>query len=143
MHEPRQLLADQFPTCPQRSKLVKYQRNGTQIAVFRCGEQTAPAANTDVTPEICTECPVRSKILESASAMRAVKTPFEQIHKIRSRRADNATDGWEPCKKREVVSIMACCGKTHETKLCKSGESEHFGQEVTPVICQSCPVRRL
>lgn len=131
----------EFKPCSARINLVAFRADGGKDKVYRCSEPTSPHPNQDVTPEDCDSCPVRVAVLEAAVAGRTfVRSPLA----VYPKKVDaNASEGFLACLDRVKVQRPACCGQFTEHRLCNSMQSPLFGEEVTPVMCSQCPVRRI
>jgi len=123
-----------FPPCPMRTRLVMYAADGTKQHVFRCTEASAPAANQNVTPEVCAECPVRRALLDDVHI-----PPTKRVRE--ETKPDKGGDGFVKCSSRGVVEGSMCCGSTRLIRVCLNDNCHYFQGEVSPNICASCPVR--
>lgn len=135
---------DEFLPCPKRQRLVQFHADGTKTPVFRCTEPTADAMGTDVTPDVCEACPVRSLIAKAAMRNEAYSPPLvETVYKdLRDKVPDSDAKDWPPCLDRKLVIIGGCCGEKHEIRICESADHFRSGAEVNRGHCVDCPVRR-
>ena len=125
-----------------RVSLVSFQADGSKDKVRRCSHQEAPKANQDVTPQDCSDCPVRRELVVAERTARPPRKLPDNTP-ILSRRPDNpASEGFPTCVDRLLVVIPSCCGKTTNRLLCDSPDSPKYQGEVTPAICNQCTVKR-
>ena len=123
-----------FPACPKRTRLVMFAADGSKDHVFRCTEQDAPAANTNVNPDVCSACPIRSQL------MTVNYTPPSR--KVTEKtKPDRGGDGFVKCEMRGVVTVTGCCGMTRTARVCENDRAVYFQGEVNQSICANCPVR--
>lgn len=135
------LVNEDFQPCVNRQKIIAMDREGNQRPVWKCAEETAEAFTQPVTPEVCQECPVRSFVMQKALKAREYTPPgFRQLHKINWEKPDHDPE-FLPCGDRVLVGFPSCCGRERTTQLCNGTGSKHLGHEVTPTICENCPVR--
>ena len=126
-----------FNSCQQRQKFVNFKADGSQEFAFRCSEATAPHAYQDVKPADCVGCPVRRALLANPVPKRDQFADMSNL--VRSPEGD----GFLPCSHRLVQITHGCCndGPSRERWVCGTDESVNYRFEVTPVICEQCPVR--
>lgn len=132
-----------FPACDKRQKLVMFEADGTRNTVRRCAEQTAPAFQQDVTPEVCDLCPVRSFVLKRKEREKAAPLKVKDIFAVKKVEKHKPEQKlWVSCSSRESVTVGTCCGGSAKVIRCSNHECAYDGQEVTPVICSTCQHRK-
>ena len=133
-------MTEGYKPCSARTQLIAFRADGGKDKVQRCGEDTAPKAFKDVTPEDCADCPVRKVVLQAAVARKDyVKTPIKNA--IREEPAP-AEPGFVKCEDRLAVIVPTCCGKTGKRFICNSTDCHHYKGEITPVVCAACPFKK-
>ena len=123
-----------FPACPKRTRLVMFTADGSKDHVFRCTEQDAPVANTDVTPDVCLACPIRQTLMSVDYV-----PPSKRLEG--KPKPDHGGDGFVKCELRGVVTVKACCGATRTARVCQNDLAVYYQGEVNQSICANCPVR--
>lgn len=133
----------EFPACPKRQTLTVWGRGGTKTAAYRCAEQDADKANEDVTPEDCSECPLRPHLVRNES------NPFKERLKPKGAtsgalKRDPGGDGYSPCTTRQILEIPPSCSECSRDRIyriCDGDKSPHYRATVDPTICAVCSFR--
>lgn len=128
------------PPCARRTQLVKFNADGSQERIFRCGEQTAPLLGKDVNVQDCTECSVRVEITRAATEYKPPR--LAELRDIKEQKPDPNTSGWPKCLDRQLAVSHGCCGVLVEYRVCDSIDCFRMGAEVTQFICDECVFRR-
>lgn len=133
---------EEYLPCSERLSLTIFGKDGSTRRVQQCGEQTAPKANQQITPQDCEACPVRKSVVEKARVSGAMKPPPKLDVLVASKTREPRADGYEDCYDRLRGSVPGCCGSVSYIRICDSPDSYRYGEKVSPVICAACPVRR-
>lgn len=127
-----------------RQKMIAFRADGTKAPLYRCAEATAPAADQEVTAEVCNGCSVLPTILAREATRRPERVKFETLHLVRDRQSDaQEGDGWPGCKHREIATVSTCCGGTYDARICTMKDAEFYEQEVARANCKGCPKRSI
>jgi len=132
-----------FKPCKKREKVILYKADGSRDAVRRCTEQECHLFQKDVTPELCADCGMRQFVNQRADAEKAKPVPLNQRFQIKRVEPHTVTakTTWIPCKLRQTLIVMSCCGSEDRVVVCNNAASKYVGQEVVPELCRMCTVR--
>lgn len=134
---------NKFPLCPARQRLTQWGVDGSKTHVQRCTEQTAEKANQNVTPEDCSDCPVRALLVRDGSEYQSTaKRPAKQASGPLKK--DEGGGGYVFCDTRQVLTVVPTCGscsKVMHYRICDGDKSPHYRGMVTPEQCADCPFR--
>ena len=136
--------AEAFPTCPARTRLTMWAKDGSKSYVQRCACQEAERANQNVEPSDCLECPVRGLLVRDESKHVPASQRPPKDHRA-ALTADLPGNGFLFCQKRLVMEIQPTCGscgsKPVKARVCNEDKSPYFEGVVTPAECSGCPFR--
>lgn len=131
-----------YPECPKRNKAVRMDAQGVKSVVQQCAAPSCSEFGDIVTPDVCGSCLVRKAVIQKAKRVAAKKPDIVDIASVAKAAPDTKHTGWLPCKYRQVLTVVKCCGSYRELRRCDSRACDLYGQEVTAKICASCPLRR-
>ena len=159
-----------FPTCLKRTVVQILNRTGSVGETHRCTHQSCASFTQAVTPEICSQCPLRQEINVAATELQITERDFQQPiidskgliiyprtgyeppvvplgykrldDNIRSPGAWMFVPQWPDCKDRTMANTVRPCGCLQINALCVSDDSGKKGENISPKDCVNCPVRR-
>jgi hypothetical protein len=131
-----------YPECPRRNKMARMDSEGNKTGVQQCAEPSCSEFGQVVTPDVCGSCLVRKAVIQKARKVAAKKPDIAEMASVAKAAPDTKLKGWLPCKYRQVLTVVKCCGTYRELRRCDAKACDQYGQEVTAKICASCPLRR-
>ena len=125
--------------CVRRKSVEMFEADGSKTMAFRCAERTAPMHTLTVIESDCEACPVR-EIVNKMSIDRQARRTSNLRGFIRQDK-DTGSPGFPDCDSRQVATVQACCGETCQVWVCDHRASSRYGSEVSPEICNRCPLK--
>lgn len=125
--------------CTRRQTVVMFEADGGKTDTYRCAERTAPMHTLTVLETDCDACPVREKVNKMSIDREARKT--SNLRGFIRQEKDTGSQNFPDCGSRIVATVQSCCGTTGNVWICDHRASSRFQSEVTPDICERCPLK--